>query len=540
MSFTGTGNLLRLALRRDRIQLPVWIVALTLVTSSTVSGVISLYANEQERVSAQQGAAENAVALVFNGLVSGTSEGATAMTQALLLVLVAAALMSSLTVVRHTRQNEETGRAELIGSSAVGRHAALTAALILAVLANVVLALVTAVTLIGSGLSAGGSLAAGAAIGAVGIAFAGVAAVTAQIWESSRAANGAAAAFLGLAFLLRAVGDAAGTLSENSTRVSSSWPSWLSPIGWGQQIRPFDDNAWWVLILPVAAFAGLVGAAFALTKVRDVGMGLRAVKLGPPSAAPSLLSPFGLAWRLQRGALLGWAVGVVIMGFAFGAVGDEINDLVGDSDRTAEIVEQLGGAGSLVDSYLSATVGLLGLAIGAYAVQLLNRMRSEETTGGLESLLSTSVSRYRWLTSQIACAVIGIVALTLLSGLSAGLGYGIASGDIGGGLVDLTAAALARLPAVLVLAGVTVAAFGMLPRLSVVLPWGVFAICLLIGQVGAALELPQAVLDLSPYSHVPQMPSAEFAAGPVLVLLLIAAVLMAGGAALFRRRNLSI
>ncbi|HZG04135.1 MAG TPA: anibiotic ABC transporter [Streptomyces sp.] len=540
MNYTGTGDLLRLALRRDRIQLPVWIIALALVLSSTASSVTGLYQNEAERVSAQQGAAENAVALVFNGLVSGTSEGATAMTQALLLLLVAAALMSSLAVVRHTRQNEETGRSELIGSSVVGRHAALTAALSLAVLANVVLALVSALALIGSGLPADGSLAAGFAIGAVGIVFAGVAAVTAQIWQSARAANGGAAAFLGLAFLLRAVGDAAGSVSENGTRVSSSWPSWLSPIGWGQQIRPYDDNAWWVLVLPLVAFAVFVAAAFALTKVRDVGMGLRPVRPGPPRAAPSLLSPFGLAWRLQRGALLGWAVGIAIMGFSFGAVGDEINDLVGESERTAEVIEQLGGAGSLVDSYLSATAGLLGLAIAAYAVQVLNRMRSEEAMGGLESLLATAVSRFQWLGSQLASATVGAVALTLLAGLSTGLGYGLASGDLGSALLDLTNAALVRLPAVLVLAGVAVAAFGMLPRLAVALPWTVFAICLLISQVGAALELPQSVMDISPFTHVPQMPSVGFSAGAVLVLLVIAAVLMAGGAVLFRRRNLSI
>jgi len=540
VNYTGTGDLLRLALRRDRIQLPVWIIALALVLSSTASSVTGLYQNEAERVSAQQGAAENAVALVFNGLVSGTSEGATAMTQALLLLLVAAALMSSLAVVRHTRQNEETGRSELIGSSVVGRHAALTAALSLAVLANVVLALVSALALIGSGLPADGSLAAGFAIGAVGIVFAGVAAVTAQIWQSARAANGGAAAFLGLAFLLRAVGDAAGSVSENGTRVSSSWPSWLSPIGWGQQIRPYDDNAWWVLVLPLVAFAVFVAAAFALTKVRDVGMGLRPVRPGPPRAAPSLLSPFGLAWRLQRGALLGWAVGIAIMGFSFGAVGDEINDLVGESERTAEVIEQLGGAGSLVDSYLSATAGLLGLAIAAYAVQVLNRMRSEEAMGGLESLLATAVSRFQWLGSQLASATVGAVALTLLAGLSTGLGYGLASGDLGSALLDLTNAALVRLPAVLVLAGVAVAAFGMLPRLAVALPWTVFAICLLISQVGAALELPQSVMDISPFTHVPQMPSVGFSAGAVLVLLVIAAVLMAGGAVLFRRRNLSI
>ena len=44
-------------------------------------------------------------------------------------VLIAVAVI--LTVIRHTRADEETGRAELIDSTAVGRYASLTAALLL-------------------------------------------------------------------------------------------------------------------------------------------------------------------------------------------------------------------------------------------------------------------------------------------------------------------------------------------------------------------------------------------------------------------------
>ena len=42
-------------------------------------------------------------------------------------VLIAVAVI--LTVIRHTRADEETGRAELLDSTAVGRYAGLTAAL---------------------------------------------------------------------------------------------------------------------------------------------------------------------------------------------------------------------------------------------------------------------------------------------------------------------------------------------------------------------------------------------------------------------------
>ncbi|WP_405649584.1 ABC transporter permease [Streptomyces sp. NBC_00019] len=538
--FAGTGDLLRLALRRDRIQLPLWILGLTLVQTATASSISGLYETEKDRIAAQTSAADNPASLVFSGLVSGSSEGATAMTQSLLLVLVAAALMSTLAVVRHTRQNEELGRSELIGSTAVGRHAALTAGLLLAVLANVVLAVVSALGLASAGLPLGSSFAAGAAIGAVGVSFAGVAAITAQIWESARAANGAAAAALGVAFMLRAVGDVAGRTTGGGPRVESAWPSWLSPIGWGQQMRPFDQDRWWVLALPLAAFAVQVGVAFALTRIRDVGMGMRAVQPRSPEAAPALLSPIGLAWFLHRGTLAGWAVGVSVMSFSFGVVGDEINDLIGDSERTAEIIQQLGGTGSLLDAYLSATIGLMGLAVAGFAVQALNRMRHEETSGGMETVLSTSTSRFSWMTGHLVVTLAGVTVLMLLTGISAAVGYGVATGDMGAEFGSLVAAALVRLPAVLVLAAFAVLAFGSLPRLAIGLPWAAFAICLLIGQIGSTLDLPQAVMDISPFSHVPGLPGGDFTVGPLLVLLAITAALTAAGTALFRRRDLAL
>ncbi|MGH3993064.1 MAG: ABC transporter permease, partial [Pseudonocardiaceae bacterium] len=236
-AFTGTRALVRLALRRDRIQLPVWLLALTLVQAATISSVLGLYTNQQQRVELAISSARSAVSLIFNGIVSGTGVGATVMTQSFLVVAVAAALMSTLCVVRHTRQNEETGRAELIGSGVVGRHASLTAALLVAVGANVALALLTTLVLIGNDLPVTGSLMAGTGVAAVGVAFAAVAAVTAQLAQTARAANGLAAAAVGVAFLLRAVGDVAGQVTDGGTRNVSAWPSWLSPIGWGQQMR---------------------------------------------------------------------------------------------------------------------------------------------------------------------------------------------------------------------------------------------------------------------------------------------------------------
>ncbi|MGH4014367.1 MAG: ABC transporter permease [Pseudonocardiaceae bacterium] len=540
-AFTGTRALVRLALRRDRIQLPVWLLALTLVQAATISSVLGLYTNQQQRVELAISSARSAVSLIFNGIVSGTGVGATVMTQSFLVVAVAAALMSTLCVVRHTRQNEETGRAELIGSGVVGRHASLTAALLVAVGANVALALLTTLVLIGNDLPVTGSLVAGAGLAAVGVAFAAVAAVTAQLAQTARAANGLAAAAVGVAFLLRAVGDVAGQVTDGGTRNVSAWPSWLSPIGWGQQMRPYDENNWWVLGLLTVAFAGLVGVAFALTAHRDSGAGMLPERPGPAAAPDSLRSPLGLAWRLQRGVLLGWSVAVVVLGAAYGAAGNEVDDLIGSNDRAAELFEQLGGGGAtLLDTYFAAIMGVIGFFAAGYAVQTLLRMRGEEAGGSLEPVLAAAVSRPRWMLSHIIIAALGTIVLLLLAGCSAGLCYGLVAGELPGSITDLAGAALVRAPAVLALAGLVVAVFGLTPRAVVAASWAAFAVCVLIGQLGVLLDLPDAVLDISPFTHVPQVPVAEVTATPLLALLAVAAALTATGIALFGRRDLAL
>ena len=539
-AFTGTGRLVRLALRRDRIQLPLWLIGLMLVQAVTISSIIGLYPEDSDRVALAISSARSPVSLMFNGLVSGASMGATVVAQGFLTVAVGAALMSTLAVVRHTRQNEETGRAELIGAGIVGRHASLTAALLVAIAANVVLAVASAAVLIANDLPVTSSLAAGAEVGGVGITFAAIAAVTAQVAETSRGANGLAAATIGIAFVLRAIGAVSGKVVDGGVTVISAWPTWLSPIGWGEEVRAFGEDNWWVFGLFGVACVGLVGTAFVLTAHRDFGAGLRTVRPGPAMAARGLLSPLGLAWRLQRGVLLGWVVGVAILGAIFGGVGDEIEEFANDSEQMADYLDQLGGVGQLTDLYFAVSLGLTAVVVAAYATQALLRLRSEEAAGRAEPLLATAVSRTGWMGSHLAVTLFGVALLVVLAGLAAGVTYGVVIGDIGSQAPRLVAAALAYLPAVLVVAGLVVAAFGILPHRAVAIAWTAVALFFLMAQLGPLLDLPQAILDLSPFTHVPAVPAAELTVLPLVVLLAVAAALFVIGLAGFRRRDLAL
>ncbi len=361
----------------------------------------------------------------------------------------------------------------------------------------------------------------------------------AQIFDSSRAANGAAAAAIGIAFGLRAAGDATGEVVDGGTRVVSGWLSWLSPMGWAQQIRPYDDNAWWVIGLLAVFCVAAVGLAFELTQHRDVGAGMRATRPGPAHAPAGLLSPLGLAWRLQRGVLIGWAIGMAVLGALYGGIGNEIEDFAADSQATSDIFEDLGTTGaSLTDNYFAAIVGLFGIIAAGYAVQALLRMRSEEAGGGVEAVLSTSVSRPRWMGSHILITVLGTALILALAGLAAGLTYGLVIHDVGGQATRMLGAGLVQVPAALTIAGFVVAVFGLFPRRAVALGWAAFTVILVVSLLGPALGLSQAVLDISPFTHLPKVPVVDVAVLPLLVLGAVAVGLAALGITAFRRRDL--
>src|SRR3984893_12830470 len=289
-NFSGTLAMLRLYLRRDRVSLPLWVLLLSVPLATVYVGSIAkVYPTAAARAGFAASIMASPAQRALYGQVYNDSLGAVGIWKAgMFHVLIAVAVI--LTVIRHTRAEEETGRTELVDSTAVGRYASLTAALMLSFGASIATGAIGAAGLLTTNVAPGGSLAFGAALAGSGRVFTAVAAVAAQLSPSARFARGAAFAVLGAAFTLRAIGDA-----------GSGKLSWLSPLGWSLQVRPYAGDRWWVLLLHLATTVLLTAVAYRLLAGRDVGAGLVAERAGPGTAAPSLGNVFGLAWRLDRG-----------------------------------------------------------------------------------------------------------------------------------------------------------------------------------------------------------------------------------------------
>jgi ABC-2 type transport system permease protein len=362
--------------------------------------------------------------------------------------------------------------------------------------------------------------------------FAAVGAVAAQLTEGAGGARGIGLGALGLAYLLRAAGDTAG---RDGT---FGWLSWLSPIGWAQQTRPFAGERWWVFALAAGLVVGLVVAALVLLGRRDVGAGILPARLGPAAAAPSLRSPLALAWRLHRGLLLGWTAGLAVMGAVIGSVADSVNDLADQSPQLKMLLERLGGEKALSDAYIAAVMVVFALAAAGYAIQATLRQRTEEEALRADFVLATAVSRWRWAASHLLFGLLGPAVVLAAAGAAEGLAYGLVGGDVGRELPRVLGGALVQLPAVLVLAGLAMALFGLLPRLAEA-SWAALAVSAFLVLFGPVLQLSQWLVDLAPFSHIPRVPGAEVSATPLVWLVAVAAVLAAAGLAGFRRRDLA-
>jgi len=529
-SRTATRQLVRFMLRQDRVKFPAWVGGLGLLVVYIGAALPQLAPQEKDLVSVVP-LLEQPVGRMFTGPAYGldapTYERFFAGGYALYL-FVLAALMNIMLIVRHTRLEEQTGRAELIRANVVGRDAQLTAALIVAGITNLAAALLVTVLAVANEFAVTGSIVLGSATGLTGMAFAGITAVTAQLSESSRAAAGMAGAIAGAAFAVRAVGDMA--------EVGGSALSWASPFGWASQTAPYVLDRWWPLVLLLAL--SLVGAylGFVLQNRRDFGASLISARPGAAEASPALGTPIGLAARLHTGGLLGWGVAILILGAVDGAFA---NVMLDSAEDLPPAVQEMFGGEQLLARYVAFLATFSGYLTAAYVVFAANVLRSEEGSGRASALLATPTSRFSWAGAHLLVIGVGAIGILLVTGLATGAAVAGSLGD-SEPFGDVVASHLNMAPAVLVVLGLCAVLYGWAPGALSAVGWTVVALMVLVGNFAELLDLPQWVRDLSPLSYPAEMPIEEFDVLPLLWLALVAVAAAGVGLAGLRRRQIGV
>lgn len=514
---TGWRLLLRLALRRDRVLAGVWIAVLVMLSVSSAAATPSLYADQADRVRAAEALnASPPIVALYGPVLDVTSAGELAMTKMTVLYAVFVAVLLITVVRRHTRVEEESGRTELVGGTAVGRNAPLAAVAVETVLLAVVLGSLTALGNSLSGLPAAGSVAFGALWAGTGLVAAGIGAVTAQLSASARTCAGLAAVTVGVLFVLRAAGD-----------TGPRWLSWLSPLGWNTQVGAYADTRWWLLAAyPLLALV-LGAVAVALRARRDLGSGLLAARPGPATGSPRLADAFSLALRTSGTTLLLWMLAAAVMGVVFGMIAPGVGDLLG-SGTAQSIIDELGG------ELVAAILSVVAVVLTYFAATVVAHTSRDETDGRAELVLATGTSRGAWFGAALVVALAGTALLLVVTGLGLWIGYAAADGP---GIGNLLVAALAWVPAAWVAGALAVLSLAWGTRWAV-LAWVWPAAFMVLALMGDLLELPAWVADLSPYSHVPAVPSEAWSWGSASLLSAVAAGLLLVAWWRFRERDI--
>ncbi len=529
-SLTGTGTLIRFILRRDRIRIPVWILALLLMNVGTAAIFPDTYPTDADR-HARATLIENPAMRLLLGPVHGTEDytfGAMMASEMLGMMLVAVGLMSIFMIVRHTRAEEETGRAELVRSSVVGRYAGIVAPLVVVIALNILIGLVVAIGVDATlaELDTAGSLMFGAAMASFGMFFAAITLVSVQINEFARAASGMSIAVLIGTYVIRGFGD----MLENPLE-------WMPPSGLALQSAPYVDNNIWPLVVLVGGAVALMPLALSLSDRRDVAAGLRQPRPGPANASALLSRPFGMVVRRQRGSLMAWGTGIILFGLAYGSMINEIGEQYGDNPMVQDYFAALGlDTQQLTESVIAMVVMFMALLASLFTVSAVTRLRSDETSNLAENLLATAISRLRWAGETLLFGLVASTVILLLTGLAGGVMFALDTGNWDD-MWTFTGAIMAYAPALWLAAAVAVAVFGMFPK-AMLLAWFVPAYGFFALMIAPLMGLPGWINDLSPFEYVPRIPSVDFEAMPLIVMTALALVLMIAGLLGIRYRDM--
>jgi len=497
------------------------------VTLVVALAFTNLYPEEQRQVVAETMLNPAITAMLGPGYgIDNYHYGAIMGHQMALFTALTAGIMSILMVTKHTRGDEEEGRIEMVRSFPVGRLSNLGGALFVVCAANIVLALVIGFGLPALGIESidlPGSLLYGAFIGVTGIFFAASTALFAQLTTTPRGTMGYSFAFLGIAYLVRAIGD-----------VSSEALSMTSPLGWVLRTEVYVNNYWWPISLTLGVSLVVGAFAFYLNSIRDLDAGFIAAKPVKKYAPGSLRSPLGLGLRLQKGVLIAWAIGMYIFGASYGSILGDVATFFANNEMLQQMIP--GGTVPLTEQYLAMIMTVLALCCGISTLLMILKLRGEEKKYRAIHLLSRAVSRPSIMVGYLSMAVVAGFVMLFLSGVGVwSAGAAVMEEPLSFRLV--VNAALSLFPAILVMVGVAALLIGLAPRLTS-LVWYYLGFTFFAAYFGKALQIPEGVKMLTPFGYVPEVPIESISFAEAAILTAVAIGLMVAGTMLYSKRDM--
>jgi ABC-2 type transport system permease protein len=313
----------------------------------------------------------------------------------------------------------------------------------------------------------------------------------------------------------------------------------LTWFGWTANHIPLAGQFDWVSLVPVTVVAVVlfvVGVeAFAR---REIGATSPIPTPSLPRALVGLQGPTGRASGQNLPTSLAWGIGIGLFGLAIAGSGKSFIDELGKATDFVKLLNQVFPGFDIrsVGGFLQLLYVEFGLILaGLAAATLVGVWAGDETSGRLEFLLATPLSRARWVVSGGVAILIGIVVVTAVAALGIAVGAVISGGDIvqpvvGSLVLALYAAALAGIG--VAIGGVFGAGYAA-PAVAIitVLTW-------FLDILAPAFKLPDAVHALALTSHYGFTMLGQWDPVGIVASLVLAVGGVALGAWGFQRRDL--
>lgn len=442
-------------------------------------------------------------------------------------IAVVVALWLAMATTRILRGDEESGRADLLLSGSTGPRRLLAEQSLGIVAAALLVTIAAFVGCLAGGLAVTGSALFAGTVAASGLLFASVAALVSQFTRTRRRSLGITGAVLGLAYLVRALGDGA---------PHRGWLTWATPLGWVERIAPFEPrHSALAAVLLVVAGVAVCTVTVAARDRRDTGDSALPERVDQASTR-RITSLGGLDVILRRGALAGWSLGMALMGLLFGFIAADIAKFMAENPTVSKRTSNITG------SSLASIKGFLGLSFAVIAViaalyagaQMVTTRRDEETT--LANLLTAGATRMHWLAVRTAVAAASLVLITLAAGIAGWAGVRLSGQPLA--VTDALRGAANTVPTGVLFLGLATAVFGLWPRAVTAVAYGSVAASYALLIVTAIGGTPRWIIDLSPFSHLAAVPAAPVNTLASVVLVFAGALGIAAGFVAFDRRDL--
>jgi polyether ionophore transport system permease protein len=313
----------------------------------------------------------------------------------------------------------------------------------------------------------------------------------------------------------------------------------LSWFGWTTDHIPLAGLFDWTSLLPVAVaiviFLVVGIEAFAR---RDLG----ATSAIPLPSLPRVLTGVegqtGRAASEQLSTAASWGIGLGFFGLVLAGSGSSFIEALNEAPDFLRLLESVFPGADIASpgGFLQLVFVEFGLVLaGLAAATLVGRWASDETSGRLEMVLATPLSRARWVVSGWLASLVSIALIVVFTGIGIAIGATITGGDIvtpvvGALVIGIYAAGLA---------GVGFAIAGLFGTAAAAPAVAVLTVVTWFFQIVApALDFPEVIQELALSSHFGQPMLGRWDPVGIVACVALAIGGVAFGAWGLRRRDL--